>query len=177
MVSVSVHFLKDLQCCSDLSHLCVTWWSVWDLGRSLAINSVLKVFAMLIKAIGDQEVLNNFMGIFPKPFPLWFLFSTFWPSEFPFLITQQFKLVPSMIVSGLGPRDRTTEREKKTSNKVWPLLLESGLQWMKRKVPLSYSFGFCLLLLPGTVVVMAAAMGSPEREKREKEKFPTLSEI
>lgn len=38
VASVSVQCSNPLWCCSDLFHLCATWWPLWDLGSDLFVQ-------------------------------------------------------------------------------------------------------------------------------------------
>lgn len=49
IVSLSLLFLKTLQCYLDLSCKCTSHWSAWDLSGNLSLSSVLKIISMLFR--------------------------------------------------------------------------------------------------------------------------------
>lgn len=62
VISMSIVFLKPLQCYRALFHVCATQWPVWDLDGSLSRSSVLEVYSLLfwviptfVKLVGEHR--------------------------------------------------------------------------------------------------------------------------
>lgn len=59
---VAVSALLPLQCCLDLALRHTTRWAVWDLGGSLSLSVVLKVFGMLFMTRSHVQGLEVSLG-------------------------------------------------------------------------------------------------------------------
>ena len=143
--------------------MCVTHWPVCDLCSGSFVNSVLRVFAMLI-IVSDPPILDlvvipeihkrcyrvTFLNIFLSALSLGHYSSL----EFTFQ-SSQFCCV-SLFGLFWGPTSR--RRERKRTNGDWPQPLGITLPVMDWKIPLLQSFHSVWPSIPGKLLIAQSCL-------------------